>query len=81
MRSCYVQGEVVMTAETTRSAGPATLDGSSLSCEDVRAIARDGAPVAVAEAGLERARRARDAVHAAMEIQPVYGRTTGVPTV
>ena len=24
------------------------------------------------------ARRARDAVHAAMEIQPVYGRTTGV---
>ena len=67
-----------MTAETARSAGPATLDGASLSCEDVRAIARDGTPVAVAEAGLERARRARDAVHAAMEIQPVYGRTTGV---
>src|SRR6202046_3368969 len=78
MRSCYVQEEVVMTAETARSAHPATLDGSSLSCEDVRAIARDGTPVAVAEAGLERARRARDAVHAAMEIQPVYGRTTGV---
>jgi histidine ammonia-lyase len=78
MRTCYVQGEVVMTAETTRSAVPATLDGSSLSCENVRAIARDGTPVTVAEAGLERARRARDAVHAAMEIQPVYGRTTGV---
>jgi histidine ammonia-lyase len=78
MRSCYVQEEVVMTAETARSARPATLDGSSLSCEDVRAIARGGTPVTVAEAGLERARRARDAVHAAMEIQPVYGRTTGV---
>jgi histidine ammonia-lyase len=78
MRTCYVQGEVIMTAETARSALPAALDGSGLSCEDVRAIARDGTPVAVAEAGLERARRARDAVHAAMEIQPVYGRTTGV---
>ena len=67
-----------MTAEIDRGSAPVTLDGSSLSCENVRAIARDGTPVAVAEAGLERARRARDAVRAAMEIQPVYGRTTGV---
>ncbi|HEY2278228.1 MAG TPA: aromatic amino acid ammonia-lyase [Streptosporangiaceae bacterium] len=67
-----------MTAENDRRSAPATLDGFSLSCEDVRAIAQDGIPVTVAEAGLERARRARDAVHAAMERQPVYGRTTGV---
>jgi histidine ammonia-lyase len=78
MRTCYVQGEVIMTAEIDRRSAPAMLDGSSLSCESVRAIARDGTAVAVAEAGLERARRTRDAVHAAMEIQPVYGRTTGV---
>jgi histidine ammonia-lyase len=54
------------------------LDGTSLTCEKVRAIARDSEPVAVAEAGLERARAARDAVRVAMATQPVYGRTTGV---
>jgi histidine ammonia-lyase len=78
MRSCYVQGKVVMTTETERPAAPATLDGSGLSCEEVRSLARGGGPVAVAGAGLERARRARDAVHAVMATQPVYGRTTGV---
>ena len=67
-----------MTAETSRSPALAMLDGSGLSCEKVRTIARDGEPVAVAEAGLERARRARDAVHAVTATRPVYGRTTGV---
>jgi histidine ammonia-lyase len=67
-----------MTTETGRSTAPAALDGSGLSCEEVRSIARDGESVAVAPAGLERARVARDAVHAIMATQPVYGRTTGV---
>ena len=67
-----------MTTETGRSTASAALDGSSLSCEEVRSIARDGESVAVAPAGLERARVARDAVHAIMATQPVYGRTTGV---
>ncbi|MBV9792852.1 MAG: aromatic amino acid lyase [Actinobacteria bacterium] len=67
-----------MTAETDRSPAPAELGGSELTCEDVRTIARDGEPVAVAGAGLERARAARDAVHAIMATRPVYGRTTGV---
>ena len=67
-----------MTTEIHRSPAPAELDGATLSCEKVRSIARDGEPVAVARAGLERARVARDAVHAIMATQPVYGRTTGV---
>src|ERR1700760_1699254 len=71
-------GKEIMTTEIHRSPAPAELDGATLSCEKVRSIARDGEPVAVARAGLERARVARDAVHAIMATQPVYGRTTGV---
>jgi histidine ammonia-lyase len=78
MRTCYVREEVSMTVQTDRSPAPAALDGTGLNCEKVRSIARDGRPVAVAGAGLERARRARDTVHAVMATQPVYGRTTGV---
>src|ERR1700761_5866377 len=68
----------LMTTEIHRSPARAALDGAGLTCEKVRSIARDGEPVAVSGAGLERARRARDAVHAVMATQPVYGRTTGV---
>jgi histidine ammonia-lyase len=78
MRTCYVREAVMTTVPADRSPAPATLDGTGLSCEEVRSIARDAAPVAVAGAGLERARLARDAVHAVMATQPVYGRTTGV---
>jgi histidine ammonia-lyase len=78
MRTCYVRREVIMMTESGRSPAPATLDGTSLSCEKVRTIARDGEPVTVAQAGLERAQLARDAVHVVMATRPVYGRTTGV---
>src|ERR1700749_1588749 len=71
-------GKEIMTTEIHRSPAPAELDGATLSCEKVRSIARDGEGVAVAGVGLERARVARDAVHAIMATQPVYGRTTGV---
>ena len=67
-----------MTTEIHRSPARAALDGAGLTCEKVRSIARDGEGVAVAGVGLERARVARDAVHAIMATQPVYGRTTGV---
>ncbi|HEY2242512.1 MAG TPA: aromatic amino acid ammonia-lyase, partial [Streptosporangiaceae bacterium] len=67
-----------MTAEFVRSGAPAALDGITLTCEKVRDIARGNDPVTVTGEGLERARQARDAVHVAMERQPVYGRTTGV---
>src|ERR1700753_1217367 len=69
-------GEEIMTTEIHRSPAPGELDGATLSCKKVRSIARDGDPVAIARAGLERARVARDAVHAIMAPQPVYGRTT-----
>src|ERR1700760_608972 len=49
-----------------------------MTAEKVRDTARGSAPVTVTGEGLDRPRRARDAVHAAMERQPVYGRTTGV---
>jgi histidine ammonia-lyase len=78
MRTCYVRREVIMMTESGRSPAPATLDGTSLSCEKARTIARDGEPVTVAQAGLERAQLARDAVHVVMATRPVYGRTTGV---
>src|SRR4051794_29441149 len=45
---------------------------------DVRAVAREGVPVEVAAAGVERAARARDTVVAISARQPVYGRGTGV---
>ena len=67
-----------MTAEIHRPAASNTLDGNTLTCEKVRDIARGSDPVTVTGDGLDRARRARDAVRAAMARQPVYGRTTGV---
>src|ERR1700761_6759907 len=71
-------GREIMTVKIHRPEASATLDGMSLTCEKVRDIAHGNDPVTVTEAGLDRARRARDAVHAAMATQPVYGRTTGV---
>jgi histidine ammonia-lyase len=67
-----------MTVETDQPTTPVMLDGTSLTCEKLRHIARSSEPVAVTEAGLDRARRARDAVRVAVATQPVYGRTTGV---
>jgi histidine ammonia-lyase len=53
------------------------LDGEGLSCEQVEAVAREGAVVEVTAAGIERARAAhRVALEVAAE-RPVYGVTTG----
>ena len=54
------------------------LDGVRLTCEQVRAIAREGAPVEVTQAGRKRARAAWKTVQAVAAARPVYGRTTGV---
>ena len=67
-----------MAAGTERAPAPATLDGTSLTCEKLRDVAREGEPVTVTGAGLARAGQARDAVRTAVATRPVYGRTTGV---
>ncbi len=67
-----------MSAGTAPAQPPVVLDGTGLSCEKVRAVAREGRPVVVGQAGLCRARRARAAVQRAVSSRPVYGRTTGV---
>ena len=59
-------------------AAPELVDGIGMTCEQVRRIARDGAPVAVHPDGLERARRAREVIGRVVGARPVYGRTTGV---
>jgi histidine ammonia-lyase len=54
------------------------LDGMGLTCEQVGAVARDGATVEVTAAGMERARAAHKvAIEVAAE-RPVYGVTMGV---
>jgi histidine ammonia-lyase len=53
-----------------------TLDGATLSCADVVAVARDGAGVTVADEGMARAAAAHHAAISALG--PIYGRTTGV---
>ena len=59
-------------------ATPELVDGIGMTCEQVRRIARDGAPVALHQGGLERARRAREVIGRVVGSRLVYGRTTGV---
>jgi histidine ammonia-lyase len=55
-----------------------TLDGSSLSCAHVAAVARQRATVTVAEPAEAKARAAWEVAREVAARQPVYGRTTGV---
>jgi histidine ammonia-lyase len=55
-----------------------TLDGGGLTCEHVRVVARDGARIEVAAAGMERARAAHKVAREVAGRRPVYGVTTGV---
>ena len=55
-----------------------TLDGSSLSCAQVAAVARQRAAVTVAEPAEAAARAAWQVAREVAARQPVYGRTTGV---
>ncbi|HEU4628283.1 MAG TPA: histidine ammonia-lyase [Gemmatimonadaceae bacterium] len=55
-----------------------SLDGRSLRLADVRAVAVDGAPVALADAARDRMRATRQVVERLAEAgEPVYGVTTG----
>lgn len=54
------------------------VDGTQLTCDEVHSVAMGGAPVAVAPAGLDRARAAAEVVREVAGAGPVYGRTTGV---
>jgi histidine ammonia-lyase len=56
------------------------LDGEGLTCEQVEAVARDGAAVEVAAGGIERARAAHKVALEVSAERPVYGMTTGVGT-
>jgi histidine ammonia-lyase len=55
-----------------------TVDGATLSCAAVAAVARRGAPVTVAPSGLARAVASHEAALAAVGRYAFYGRTTGV---
>ena len=55
-----------------------TVDGSSLSCAEVAAVARQRAGVAVGEPAVTAARAAWRAAREVAARRPVYGRTTGV---
>ncbi len=54
------------------------IDGTGMTCPQVRQVSRDGAAVQVAPGGLERARLAREVIGRVAAARPVYGRTTGV---
>ncbi|HKB30995.1 MAG TPA: aromatic amino acid ammonia-lyase [Streptosporangiaceae bacterium] len=54
------------------------IDGSSLTCGQVAAVARDAAPVRVADAAFEAARAAWRVVGEVSARRSVYGRNTGV---
>jgi histidine ammonia-lyase len=54
------------------------INGRSLTCADVRAIARSGATVGVAAEGVDQARAAWQVAREVAKDRPVYGRTTGV---
>jgi histidine ammonia-lyase len=58
--------------------GRIVIDGESLSCDDVKRVARDAASVMVAPLGVARARSAYEIAREVAADQPVYGRTTGV---
>jgi histidine ammonia-lyase len=62
----------------TSTATPVQIDGTGLTCTQVRLVARDGRQVRVHPDGLERAQRAREVIQRIAAVQPVYGRTTGV---
>ncbi len=55
-----------------------TLDGSSLTCAQVTAVARQQATVAVSDTAVAAARAAWQVAQDVATRQPVYGRTTGV---
>src|SRR5256885_16775032 len=54
------------------------LDGTGLTCSDVRTVAYGQARVALDPAGLRRATEAHELVRKLVAERPVYGRTTGV---
>lgn len=54
------------------------IDGTLLTCAQVARAAREDVTVAIAPAGVRRARDAWRVVREVTEAQPVYGRTTGV---
>ncbi|SNS04039.1 aromatic amino acid ammonia-lyase [Actinomadura mexicana] len=54
------------------------IDGTLLTCAQVARAAREDVTVAIAAAGVQRARDAWRVVREVTEAQPVYGRTTGV---
>jgi histidine ammonia-lyase len=54
------------------------LDGHGLNCEQVEAVARDGANVEMTAAGIERARAAHKVALEVAAERPVYGVTSGV---
>lgn len=60
----------------TRSA--VVLDGATLRCDTLAAVARDGAPVTVSPDGVARAAAAHRAALSAVGWHAFYGRTTGV---
>jgi histidine ammonia-lyase len=57
---------------------PVTVDGATLTCAGVTAVAREGAPVEIAPAGRERAAASHSVALAAVRGEALYGRTTGV---
>lgn len=54
------------------------LDGQSLDSKQIAAIARGGVKVKVSPAGMERARKAHEAIKKIAKRRPVYGQSTGV---
>src|SRR5262245_63231615 len=59
--------------------GPVLVDGQTLSCADVAAVARHGAQVGLADAVIPRLTRERAVVEDAVERRiPAYGVTTGL---
>jgi len=60
------------------SLAPVLLDGESLTCGQVAAVARGRAEVAISPAGRDRAGAAARVAAAVAARRPVYGRTTGV---
>ncbi|WP_300611450.1 aromatic amino acid lyase, partial [Trebonia sp.] len=57
---------------------PVVMDGATLGCAAVAAVARRGARVAIAPAGLARAAAAHRTALELAARDPFYGRTTGV---
>ena len=54
------------------------IDGASLTCDGVAAVARDEAPVTIAAGAVAAARAAWETAREVAARRPVYGRTTGV---